>query len=103
MGKGRENGRTQEYRPSQQGRKEIEKINITKIQYCETLGTTPLREYNKNRQSLESMHHQTAKARPVNSSRKMPDQCAEKFPETRQRKPHPPETDGSVTHFARRP
>ena len=56
VGKACENEQIQEYRPSQQGRKKIEKMNSMIyncfFQYCETLGTAPLREYNENR--LES-------------------------------------------------
>ena len=51
-GKGSENERIQQYRPSQQDRKEIEQINIMIynrfFNYCESLGTTPLREFNEN-------------------------------------------------------
>ena len=52
VGRGRANERLQEYRPSQQGRKQVEKLN-TKIynilfNYCQTLGTTPLQEYQQN-------------------------------------------------------
>ena len=40
------------YRPSQQGRKQIEKLNIEFynrfFHYCEAFGTTPLREYQLN-------------------------------------------------------
>ena len=50
--KGSENERIQQYRPSQQDRKEIERINIMIynrfFNYCESLGTTPLREFNEN-------------------------------------------------------
>ena len=50
--RGRDNERLQEYRPSQQGRKEIERINIMIYNrffyYCEGLGTTPLRKFNEN-------------------------------------------------------
>ena len=52
VGKGSENERIQQYRPSQQDRKEIERINIMIynrfFNYCESLGTTPLREFNEN-------------------------------------------------------
>ena len=52
VGRGKDNERLQEYRPSQQGRKSIAKLN-TQIynrffHYCETLGTTPLKEYQQN-------------------------------------------------------
>ena len=51
MGKGRDNERLEEYHPSQQGRKEIEWINIMIcnrcFHHCETLGTTPRREFNE--------------------------------------------------------
>ena len=52
VGKGSENERIQQYRPSQQDRKQIERINIMIynrfFNYCERLGTTPLREFNEN-------------------------------------------------------
>ena len=52
VGKGSENERIQQYRPSQQDRKEIERINIMIynrfFNYCKNLGTTPLREFNEN-------------------------------------------------------
>ena len=52
VGKGSENERIQQYRPSQQDRKEIERINIMIynrfFNYCESLGTTPLKEFNEN-------------------------------------------------------
>ena len=52
VGKGSENERLQQYRPSQQVRKEIERINIMIynrfFHYCESLGTTPLSEFNEN-------------------------------------------------------
>ena len=50
VGRGRENG--QEHRPSQEGRKQVEKLNIEIyhifFNYSETLGTTPLQEYQQN-------------------------------------------------------
>ena len=49
VGKGRDNERLQEYRPSQKGRKQIEKLNIEIynrfFHYCKTIGTTPHQEY----------------------------------------------------------
>ena len=52
VGKGSENECLQQYCPSQQDRKEIERINIMIFNrffhYSESLGTTPLREFNKN-------------------------------------------------------
>ena len=52
VGKGKDNERILEYRPSQQDRKEIEKLNILIYNrffyHCEKLGTTPLREFNEN-------------------------------------------------------
>ena len=51
VGKCRDNERVQEYRPSQHGQKEIERINIMTynqfFHYCESLGTTPPREFNE--------------------------------------------------------
>ena len=52
VGKGGENERILDYRPTQQERKEIERINILIynrfFNYCETIGTTPLKEFNEN-------------------------------------------------------
>ena len=52
VGKGGENERILDYRPTQQERKEIERINILIynrfFNYCETIGTTPLQEFNEN-------------------------------------------------------
>ena len=52
VGKGREKERIQEYRPSQEGRKQTEKINIMIFNRCfqnsETLGSTPLKEFQEN-------------------------------------------------------
>ena len=52
IGKGKHNERHQEYRPSQLGRKRIVELNVQiynrLLYYCETLGTTPLREYQQN-------------------------------------------------------
>ena len=54
VGKGSDNERLQKYRPSQRGRKQIiVELNIRIYNrffhhYCETLGTTPLKEYQQN-------------------------------------------------------
>ena len=52
VGKGRDNERLQEYQPSKKVRKQIEKLNIEInnrfFHYCETIGTTPLQEYQQN-------------------------------------------------------
>ena len=49
VGRGTDNERIQEYRPSQQVRKRIVELNIQMynrfFSYCETLGTTPLKEF----------------------------------------------------------
>ena len=52
VGKGKENEQIQKYRPNQTGRKRIVELN-TEIYnrffyYCETLGTTPLQEFQQN-------------------------------------------------------
>ena len=56
VGKGRGNERIQEYRPSQQGHKQVEKLNTDIynrfFHYCEDIGTTSLQEYQRN--NLES-------------------------------------------------
>ena len=52
VGKGGENERILDYRPTQQERKEIERINVLIynrfFNYCETIGKTPLKEFNEN-------------------------------------------------------
>ena len=52
VGQGRDNERLQEYRSSQQGRKRILELNIQMynwfLHYCETPGTTPLKECQQN-------------------------------------------------------
>ena len=53
VGKGSEHERLQEYRPPQQARKRIVELNIQIynrfFHYCETLETTPLREFQQNK------------------------------------------------------
>ena len=52
VGKGTDNERLQEYRPSQQVRKRIAELKIQNynrfFSFCETLGTTPLKEFQLN-------------------------------------------------------
>ena len=52
VGKGKESERIQEYRPNQASRKRIVELNVEIynrfFQYCETIGTTPLLEYQQN-------------------------------------------------------
>ena len=52
VGKGSENERIQKNRPFQEGRKQIERIIILIynrfFEFCETIGTTPLREFHGN-------------------------------------------------------
>ena len=68
VGRGKDNERLQAYRPSQQGKKRIAELN-TQIynrffHYCETLGTTPLREYQQNNhESWLNNNFSTGKAR----------------------------------------
>ena len=55
-GEGQGNERLQEYRPSQEGCKQVERLNIEIynrfFNYCATLGTTPFQEYQqKNHES----------------------------------------------------
>ena len=47
VGKGSDHERLQEYRPPQQARKRIVELNV-QLYNCETLGTTPLEEYQQN-------------------------------------------------------
>ena len=56
VGKGSDHERLQEYRPPQQARKRIVELNMQMynrlFHYCETLGTTPLKQYQqKNHES----------------------------------------------------
>ena len=52
FGKGSEHELLQEYRPLQQARKRVVKLNIQIynrfFHYCKTMGTTPLREFQQN-------------------------------------------------------
>ena len=52
VGRGKDNERLQEYRPSQKGRKRIAELKTQIynrfVHYCETLGTTPLKKYQQN-------------------------------------------------------
>ena len=52
VGKGTDNERLQEYRPSQQVRKRIAELNVQIynrfFSFCETLGSTPLKEFQLN-------------------------------------------------------
>ena len=52
MGKGTDNERLQEYRPSQQVRKRIVELNVQIynrfFSFCDTLGTTPLKAFQQN-------------------------------------------------------
>ena len=52
VGTAGENERILDYRPTQQERKEIQRINVLIysrfFNYCETIGTTPLKEFNEN-------------------------------------------------------
>ena len=54
VGRGTDNERIQEYRPSQLVRKRIVELNIQMynrfFSYCETLGTTPLEDFQQNNQ-----------------------------------------------------
>ena len=55
VGKGKDNERIQEYRPSQFGRKRIVELDIEIynrfFHYCQSLGTTPLQEFQQNNES----------------------------------------------------
>ena len=52
VGKGKQSEGIEEYRPNQAGRKRIVELNIEIyirfFHYCETLGTTPLLEFQQN-------------------------------------------------------
>ena len=77
VGKGKESERIQEYRPHQAGRKRIVELN-TEIynrffHYCETLGTTPLSEYQQN--NNESRLHNNQSDGESETSRTKQDRC----------------------------
>ena len=52
VGKGKDDDRIQEYRPSQQGRRRIDRLNVLIynrfFHYCGLIGTTPLQEVQQN-------------------------------------------------------
>ena len=77
MGKGKDSERIQEYRPNQSGRKRIAELNIEIyncfFQFCETLGTTPLWEYQQN--NNESWLHKNQSDGESEISRTKRDKC----------------------------
>ena len=76
-GKGKESERIQAYRPSQNGRKRIIELNIefhnSFFHYCETLGTTPLQEFQQNKN--ESWINNNQSDGESQSSRPKQDKC----------------------------
>ena len=77
VGKGKDSERIQEYRPNQSGRKRIAELNIEIynrfFQFCETLGTTPLWEYQQN--NNESWLHNNQSDGESEISRTKQDKC----------------------------
>ena len=77
VGKGKDSERIQEYRPNQSGRKRIAELNIETynsfFQFCETLGTTPLWEYQQN--NNESWLHNNQSDGESEISRTKQDKC----------------------------
>ena len=77
VGKGKDSERIQEYRPNQSGRKRIAELNIEIynrfFQFCETLGTTPLWEYQQN--NNESWLHNNQSDGESEISRTKLDKC----------------------------
>ena len=77
MGKGKDSQRIQEYRPNQSGRKRIAELNIEIynrfFQFCETLGRTPLWEYQQNYN--ESWLHNNQSDGESEISRTKQDKC----------------------------
>ena len=77
VGKGKDSERIQDYRPNQSGRKRIAELNIEIynrfFQFCETLGTTPLWEYQQN--NNESWLHNNQSDGESEVSRTKQDKC----------------------------
>ena len=78
VGRGKDSERIQDYRPNQSGRKRIAELNIEIynrffFQFCETLETTPLWEYQQNYN--ESWLHNNQSDRESEISRTKQDKC----------------------------
>ena len=77
VGKGTDNERIQEYRPFQQVHKRIVELNIQMynrfFSYCETLGTTPLKEFHQN--NHESWTGQNPSDTERRTSNVRPEKC----------------------------
>ena len=77
VGKGKDSERIQEYRPNQSGRKWIAELDNEIynrfVQFCETLGTTPLWEYQQN--NNESWLHNNQSDGESEISRTKQDKC----------------------------
>ena len=77
VGKGKKSERIQEYRPSENGRKTIVTLNIEIynrfFHYCETLGTTPLQEFQQN--NIESWENNNQSDGGSQTSRAKRDKC----------------------------
>ena len=77
VGKGKKRERIREYRPNQAGRKRIVELNIEIynpfFHYCETLGTTPLSEFQQN--NNESWLYNNQSDGESETSRTKQDKC----------------------------
>ena len=77
VGKGKESERIQEYRPNQASKKRIVELNVEIynrfFHYCETIGTTPLLEYQQN--NNESWLHSNQSDGESETSRTKNDKC----------------------------
>ena len=98
VGRGKDNERLQEYRPSQQGRKRIAELH-TQIykrffHYCETMGTGPLREYQQNNHESWLNNNFSDGEGQVSEikQQKCPVSPLKKF-KKHESQPHPPQTD----------
>ena len=84
VGKGKESERIQEYQPNQASRKRTVELNVEIynrfFHYCETIGTTPLLEYQLN--NNESWLHSNQSDGESETSRTRNDKCLKKIQET---------------------
>ena len=106
VGKGSDQERLQEYRPQQQARKRIVELNIQFYKrffhYCETLGTTPLRETQQNNHDHSKLIRQREPGEQ-RQKREMPYKCTQESSETQNRQPNQTATDGESKYDGRWP
>ena len=105
VGKGKESERIQEYRPNQASRKRIVELNVEIynrfFHYCETIGTTPLLEYQQN--NNEFWPHSNQSDGESETSRTKTDKCLEKIQEKRDCEFNQTQTDGKEKFTQLRP